>query len=458
MTPAPIRSASPSRLDRLQLGDLADVEDVAEIAELLGDPQADVGAAGEDARVRVARRAAAASASSVRGASKLRGPRRVRSGRCRRAASAGERARPARRRRAAHRRGQLEHALGRRRRSAGSRCSGTGCRTARRRAAGAVGGACRRPAWCSYSAHSDITKPGVQKPHCEPWQSTIACCTGCSAPSGCAQVFDGEQRLAVERRQELDAGVDRALQAATAAGVARRQFADHDRAGAAVAFGAAFLGAGAARVLAQPVEHGAGRRGVARPRRSRRGGRSGSGGSPWCRDGIHAISHASFASRHRAPLATTRAHRHPRRPARLQRRAGAGARSIPPRCAFAPTTGCSSRAAASSACSAKRRARAGQRHDHARPPGPARLHRHPRAQPADRRHRQLRHRAARLADDAHLPGRGAPRRAGARRERPRRTSSTRCSRTARPRRSSSRPCTPARSTRSSRPPRRAACA
>ena len=29
-----------------------------------------------------------------------------------------------------------------------------------------------------------MTKPGVQKPHCEPWQSTIACCTGCSAPSG----------------------------------------------------------------------------------------------------------------------------------------------------------------------------------------------------------------------------------------------------------------------------------
>jgi hypothetical protein len=27
--------------------------------------------------------------------------------------------------------------------------------------------------------HSDITKPGVQKPHCEPWQSTMACCTGC---------------------------------------------------------------------------------------------------------------------------------------------------------------------------------------------------------------------------------------------------------------------------------------
>ena len=46
-------------------------------------------------------------------------------------------------------------------------------------------------------------------------------------------------------------------------------------------------------------------------------------------------------------------------------------------------------------------------------------------------------------DDAHLPGRGAPRRRGACRGRRRRTSSMRCSRTARPRRSSSRPCTPA---------------
>ena len=25
--------------------------------------------------------------------------------------------------------------------------------------------------------------PGVQKPHCEPWQSTMACCTGCKLPS-----------------------------------------------------------------------------------------------------------------------------------------------------------------------------------------------------------------------------------------------------------------------------------
>ena len=85
-----------------------------------------------------------------------------------------------------------------------------------------------------------------------------------------------------------------------------------------------------------------------------------------------------------------------------------------------------------------------------RPPAPARLHRHPRAQPAARRDRQLRHRAARLArrrytfpaearhaDAAHAAGAAAhfPRRAaGARHDgggglpdRARRARSTRCS-------------------------------
>jgi hypothetical protein len=33
-----------------------------------------------------------------------------------------------------------------------------------------------------YSANSDITKPGVQNPHCEPCPSAIARCTGWSAP------------------------------------------------------------------------------------------------------------------------------------------------------------------------------------------------------------------------------------------------------------------------------------
>src|SRR5205085_1648054 len=72
------------------------------------------------------------------------------------------------------------------------------------------------------------------------------------------QVLDGEERLAVERRQEADARVHR-LQPQLAGGV---EVADDDRAGAAVALGAAFLRAGAAAVLAQPLEHRARRRRV----------------------------------------------------------------------------------------------------------------------------------------------------------------------------------------------------
>jgi hypothetical protein len=35
-----------------------------------------------------------------------------------------------------------------------------------------------------YSA--EIRKPGVQKPHCSPWQSANACCSGCSSPLSAA--------------------------------------------------------------------------------------------------------------------------------------------------------------------------------------------------------------------------------------------------------------------------------
>jgi hypothetical protein len=75
------------------------------------------------------------------------------------------------------------------------------------------------------------------------------------------EVLDREQRLAVERGQELDAGIDR-LQPQAADRVGRAglgQLADHHGARTAVALVATLLGAGAARVLAQPVEHRAGR-------------------------------------------------------------------------------------------------------------------------------------------------------------------------------------------------------
>ena len=80
------------------------------------------------------------------------------------------------------------------------------------------------------------------------------------------QVLHRQQRPAVERGQELDAGVDRAqAQPANLRGAGRRrtdgiglarQLGHDHRAGAAIALGAAFLAAAAMRVLAQPVEHG----------------------------------------------------------------------------------------------------------------------------------------------------------------------------------------------------------
>ena len=79
----------------------------------------------------------------------------------------------------------------------------------------------RRPS--RVSANIDMTKPGVQKPHCEPWQSTIACCTGCRLPSGCLQVLDREQLAAVERGHELDAGIDRPVVEPVALGPAERR-------------------------------------------------------------------------------------------------------------------------------------------------------------------------------------------------------------------------------------------
>ena len=99
-----------------------------------------------------------------------------------------------------------------------------------------------------------MTKPGVQKPHCEPWHSTIACCTGCSEPSG--------WRRSSTVKSALPSSVGRnwmhALTALKSTPPASLRSPTHDRARAAVAFGAAFLGAGAMRVLAQILQHGAG--------------------------------------------------------------------------------------------------------------------------------------------------------------------------------------------------------
>ena len=165
---------------RLQLGDVADVEQGRQRAEHLVDPQADVGRAGEDARLadaasRSAREFGERARRDEAGAARHRRQPKARVAaqrwRARSRTGAGIERRPTAARTCARRR----------RGSAGSRCSGRGCRRARRRAAGASA-ACRARRGAGRRAHSDITKPGVQKPHCEPWHSTIACCTGCSAP------------------------------------------------------------------------------------------------------------------------------------------------------------------------------------------------------------------------------------------------------------------------------------
>jgi hypothetical protein len=80
---------------------------------------------------------------------------------------------------------------------------------------------------------------------------------GCSAV-GLAQVLDREQCLAVQRRHELNARIHR-----LEVDAAVNELRDDDRARAAIALGAAFLGARAPQVLPQIVENGSGWRDVA---------------------------------------------------------------------------------------------------------------------------------------------------------------------------------------------------
>ena len=77
---------------------------------------------------------------------------------------------------------------------------------------------------------------------------------GVQSVGGGFNVFDRKQRLAVECRQEPDAGIDR-LQMQRAIGCG---LANNYGAGTAIAFSAAFLGTGAACVLTQPLQYRAG--------------------------------------------------------------------------------------------------------------------------------------------------------------------------------------------------------
>ena len=81
------------------------------------------------------------------------------------------------------------------RRCSGSRCSGTGCRRSPRapppRSAGVLRAARRRL----------VMNPGVQKPHCRPWHSWKACCTGAGRRRAAA-ALDGGDLVAVGRHGE----------------------------------------------------------------------------------------------------------------------------------------------------------------------------------------------------------------------------------------------------------------
>ena len=238
----------------LQFGDLPDVDDVAQLAHLLGDPQADVGAAGKNARGRLglldvrerldcARRVELLAGVLVveRVVAFERGERR------------GERGDVHRR----FRRGRIEHAHRRidDRPIAGAAAQVAGQRIADRFARGHR----------AVRAALLVTMLFVYRPHRHDEARRAEAALRAVAfdhrllhrmqrAVRLAQVFDGVERFAVERGHELDARVDR-LEVDAARRVA---LADHDRACAAVAFGAAFLGAGAMRVFAQILQHGAG--------------------------------------------------------------------------------------------------------------------------------------------------------------------------------------------------------
>ena len=238
---------------------------------LLGDPQSDVGGAGDDARVRMRDAGAPPAHRSCRGAdpalavrlrsraSRSAAPaQRFRRAAPRRASSRASR-RPRCRTRASPRRARRRRtSLPPPRGSADSRCSGTGCPTARRRSS-RCDGAMRVLVEAEQAHHearrAEAALRAVRLDHrlLHRMQRAVVA----------LQALDGEHRLARDRRQEPDAGVDR-LPGETSR--RRRRLGQDDRAGAAVAFGAAFLGAGELPVLAQPLEQ----RGLRRDDRRRR--------------------------------------------------------------------------------------------------------------------------------------------------------------------------------------------
>jgi hypothetical protein len=212
-------------LDRLQLGDVTDEDDGTELAQLLGHPEPDIGRPRDDPGLRAGDedagkfvcRGGVATAGTER-------PQRLRGGGvlCRR-----DRHRLAR---------------GEDRAIAGAAAEIAGDHVADRHILGARG----------------ADAPAVERHHeagrAEAALRAVPLDQLALNRMGAAEAFHGLQRLAVEHGQEEDAGIDRAP-----AHVLPLQLADQHRTGAAIAFRAAFLRAGAAERVAEIVEQGDGR-------------------------------------------------------------------------------------------------------------------------------------------------------------------------------------------------------
>ena len=78
---------------------------------------------------------------------------------------------------------------------------------------------------------------------------------GVQAAVGFFQALHSFHRFAIQGGQQLNAAVDGHIVHTRASGV---EFAHHDHARAAIAFGAAFFGAGAVQLLTQIIENGGG--------------------------------------------------------------------------------------------------------------------------------------------------------------------------------------------------------
>ncbi len=227
---------------RFELGDLAEIDHVAQFAQVLGDPQPDVGRTGQQhgGRMVGAQRRQFGHGARHMEVLAMRGVREAVAA-LQRAQALGQRSAVEGDRR------QFDHAA----RSIDDRAvAGAAAQVAGQRIVD-LAARWRAPFLLQVHAKQRHRKARRAKAALRAVAFDQRLLHGMGRAVGLRQVFDREQRLAVERRRELDAGVHGA----------QRQFAifqrtDHDGAGAAIALGATFLGAGAAQVLPQVLQDG----------------------------------------------------------------------------------------------------------------------------------------------------------------------------------------------------------